>query len=122
MPEIRSQTSSPAPSDELVYKVTERPAPIAEEKQMDLLDVARSEAQQFVEFLADEVGSEIGKLAQRNSELERRVRELEVQLAFEKRLRELELRMVKLNDDMDADHSQTASPLIPLKGGRGSAA
>jgi hypothetical protein len=122
MPAVPSQTSLPAPPDELVYKTTERPPPIAEEQpQMDL-DVARSEALQLVEGLADELGSELGKLAQRNSELEQRVRELEVHLAYEKRIRELELKIIKLSADMDADHSRTVAPLIPLKGARDGAA
>jgi hypothetical protein len=121
MPEVRSQTPSPA-DDGLIYKTVERPPPVAEEQpQMDL-DVARSEALHLVEALADEVGSEVGKLAKRNSELEQRVRELEVQLGYEKRIRELELKIVKLSADMDADHSRTAAPLIPLKGGRDGAA
>jgi hypothetical protein len=117
MPEVRSQTSVPAPSDEVVYKTIERPGPPIEPapQMSDWADVARSEALQLVEALAEEVGTEIGKL-------ERRVRELENQLGLERRIRELELKIIKLSADMEADHSRTAAPLIPLKGGRGSAA
>jgi hypothetical protein len=113
----------PSSDDGLVYKVIERPPPVEKETlaiSNDYLDVARGEAMQLVETLADFVGEDIGKLAQRNSELEHRVRELEVQFAYEKRVRELELKIIKLSADMDADHSRTAAPLIPLKGGRGS--
>ena len=121
MPEVRAQTPPPADAG-LVYKTTEQPPPTAEQQQQMDLDVARSEALHLVEALADEVGSELGKLAKRNSELEQRVRELEVQLGYEKRIRELELKITKLSADLDADHSRTAAPLIPLlKGGRGSA-
>jgi hypothetical protein len=116
MPAVRDAPRPSADDD----KVTERP-PIAEEPpQMDL-DVARSEALQLVEGLADEVGSELGKLAQRNSELEQRVRELEVQFGYEQRLRELELKIAKLIGDLDADHSRTAAPLLALRGGRDAA-
>jgi hypothetical protein len=132
MPEVKSQTPSPA-DDGLIYKTVERPPPVEKETtQMDPTTerawndwaegVARGEALRLVEGLADEVGGEFGKLVQRNSELERRVRELELQLSYEKRIRELELKIIKLNADMDADHSRTAAPLIPLRGGRGSAA
>jgi len=116
MPEVRSQTPPPA-DDALVYKTTERPPPVA--KEIDApptwVDVARSEALLLVEALADEVGADFGKL-------EQRVGELENQVGFEKRLRELELKLGKLSADMDADHSRTAAPLIPLKGGRDGAA
>src|SRR5262249_26000388 len=116
MPEVRSQTSVPAPSDELVYKTIERPAPPIEPtpQMSDWADVARREALQLVEALAEEVGTETGKL-------ERRVRELENQLGLERRIRELELKIVKLSADMDADHSRTVSPLISLRGGRDAA-
>ena len=138
MPEVRSQTSVPAPSsdDRVIYKTIERAAPVEKETtQMDPaterawndwaeghVDVVRREAQQLVEILADEVGSETGKLQRRNCELEQRVRELEIQLGFEKRIRELELKIIKLNADIAVDHSRTAAPLIPLKGGRDGAA
>jgi hypothetical protein len=128
MPEIRSQTSKPAPSNELVYKTIERPAPTAEASpQMDPtterawndwaeshVDVARREAQEITEILAEEVGTITGKL-------ERRIHELEIQLAYEKRLHEFEIRLSKLTADLDADHARTAAPLIPLKGGRDAA-
>jgi hypothetical protein len=133
MPVIESRTSKQ--KDQLVYKTIERPSPVEKETtQMDPaterawndwaeghVDVVRREAQQLVEILADEVGSETGKLQRRNCELEQRVRELEIQLGFEKRIRELELKIIKLSADID-DHSRTAAPLIPLKGGRDGAA
>ena len=75
------------------------------------VEVVRDE----VMLLADDVGEVVGRL-------ERRVRELENQLGFEKRIRELELKIIKLSADMDADHSRTGAPLIPLKGGRDGAA
>jgi hypothetical protein len=113
MPEVRSQT--PSADDRLIYKTIERPAPVDPPTERDYLDVARSEALQLVEILADEVGSDLGKL-------ERRVHALENQLGLEKRIRELELQLIKLSADMDADHSRTAAPLIPLRGGRDGAA
>ena len=121
MPEVRAQTPPPADAG-LVYKTTEQPPPTAEQQQQMDLDVARSEALHLVEALADEVGGELAKLAQRNSELERHVRELELQIAYEKRVRELENKIGKLSADIDFDHSRTAAPLIPLKGGRDGAA
>jgi hypothetical protein len=127
MPEVRSQTT-PSADDRLIYKTVERPPPVEKETtQMRAWNdwaegVARREALRLVEMLAEEVGTETGKLQRRNSELEQRVRELEIQLGFEKRIRELELKIIKLSADMDADHSQTAAPLIPLRGGRDGAA
>jgi hypothetical protein len=125
MPEVRSQTPSPA-DDGLIYKTVERPPPVEKETpQMgptterawnDWAEgLARREALQLVEILAEEVGTDLGKL-------EQRVCELENQLGLERRLRELELKLGKLSADMDADHSRTAAPLIPLKGGRDGAA
>jgi hypothetical protein len=125
MPEVRSQTPSPA-DDGLIYKTVERAPPVEKETtQMDPVTerawndwaegVARREALRLVEMLAEEVGTETGKL-------ERRVRELEIEIGFEKRIRELELKIIKLSADMDADHSRTGAPLIPLKGGRDGAA
>jgi hypothetical protein len=135
MPEVRSQTSVPAPSsdDRVIYKTIERAAPVEKETtQMDPTTerawndwaegVARREALRLVEMLAEEVGTETGKLQRRDGELEQRVRELEIQLGFEKRIRELELKIIKLNADIAVDHSRTAAPLIPLKGGRDGAA
>jgi len=132
MPEVRSQTPPPV-DDGLIYKTVERLPPV--EKETTQIDptterawndwaegVARGEALRLVEGLADEVGGEFGKLAQRNSELERRVRELEVQLAYEKRLRELENQISKLSADIDANHARAAAPVIPLRGGRDGAA
>jgi hypothetical protein len=125
MPEVRSQTTPPA-DDGLIYKTVERPPPVEKETtQMDPTterawidwaeDIARREALRLVEMLAEEVGTETGKL-------EWRVRELENQLGFEKRIRELELQISKLSANLDVNHAHTAAPLIPLKGGRGSAA
>ena len=132
MPEVRSQTPSPA-DDGLIYKTVERAPPVEKETtQMDPVTerawndwaegVARREALRLVEMLAEEVGTETGKLQRRDGELEQRVRELEIQLGFEKRIRELELKIIKLNADIAVDHSRTAAPLIPLKGGRDGAA
>ena len=121
MPEVRSQTT-PSADNGLIFKITERPPPTAEQQpQMDL-DVARSEALLLVEGLADEVGSNLAALTQRNSELEQRVRELEVQLGYEKRIRELENRIGRLTADLDANHARAVAPLIPLRGGRDGAA
>jgi hypothetical protein len=109
MPEVGAQTP-PSVDDGLIYKTTEQPPPVANEidDPQTWVDVARSEALLLVEALADEVGSELGKLAQRNSELERRVRELENQIG-------------KLSADLDAHHAYAAAPLIPLRGRRDAA-
>jgi hypothetical protein len=125
MPEVRSQTRTlTRADDELVYKVIERPAPEKETSQMDSTterawndwaeDIARREAMQIVEALADEIGAMTGQL-------ERRVRELEVQVGHEQRIRELESKLSKLSADLDTDHTRTP-PLIPFKGGRNDAA
>jgi hypothetical protein len=120
------QRTAPAPNDELVYKTVERPAPpeqqqhqqMSEEQNRAWNDWAKAHvevAREETNLLAKEAGSMIGKL-------ERRVRELEMQVGYEKQLRELEAKLNKLSADMDADHARTAAPLIPLKGGRSNAA
>jgi len=85
-----------------VYKTVERPAP-AEQQQQQMSDeqnrawndwakahveVAREETN----ILAEEAGTMLGKL-------ERRVRELEMQVGYEKQLRELESKLNRLSAD-----------------------
>jgi hypothetical protein len=102
----------PERRERIVYKVTEQPAPViaAAPPREEL-----PELNPAVEALADAIGATTGRL-------ERRIRELELQLGYERRLRELENKLSRLTADLDADHSRSAAPLIPLRGGGKNAA
>jgi hypothetical protein len=127
MPEIRS---SAPPADRVVFKTIEQPVSVvAQAEQTDTSDAWNAWATAHCDLvreemngLADEAGAMVGKLERRVQELERRNHELEMRIGYEERLRELETKLARLGADLDADHSRTAAPLIPLKGGRGSAA
>jgi hypothetical protein len=124
MPQIESTSMPTRTTNDLVYKTFETPAPIAEvaptmsdEQSRAWNDWAKAHvevAREETNILAEEAGSMIGKL-------QRRVRDLEMQVGYEKRLRELEAKLNKLSGDMDANHARAAAPLIPLKGGRDAA-
>jgi hypothetical protein len=120
MPEVSSQPIETRAN--VIYKTIERPAPDEKEtSQMDPIterawrdwaeDIARREARRLVEGLAEEIGDI-------TAQLENRIRELEVQFGHDRRIHELESKLNKLNADIDANHTRTAAPLIPLKGGR----
>jgi hypothetical protein len=121
MPRIRS--SAPASVDRVIYKTTEQPSPVAQAEQTDTsdawnawaeahVDIARHQARETLEALADEAGAMIGRVENRTHELERRVRELELQLGYENRIRELEAKIASLSADLDADHSRRAAAAI----------
>jgi hypothetical protein len=124
MPEVSPSSIAPARSDDLIFKTIENPPPV---KEVDpVIDDGLGAPETPIEALADEIGAMVGRL-------ERRVREIEVQLSYEQRIRglevqfkeqrihELESKLNKLSADMDAGHARTAAPLIPLKGGRDAA-
>jgi hypothetical protein len=73
--------------------------------------VARDETQRIADILAEIVGRETGQL-------KKRVRELELQISYESRIRKLEEKIDRLSADLDADHSRAVAPVIPLRGAK----